>query len=81
MTMQGCWDLDALKANFHSFEVEAISKVPINDTSAPDCRFWRWDKKGEYKVKTGYWHNFDNSIQDASDFVLPILPYGTKSGT
>lgn len=55
----GKWDSEALKANFLPFEVEAINRVPIKNPNSMDSRFWRWDKKGVYSVKSGYWQSFD----------------------
>lgn len=43
---------EKLKSLFLPYEVEAILKIPLSGTNDPD---WRYDKKGIYSVKSGYW--------------------------
>lgn len=60
--MKGCdlmqypssWDREKHNYLFLSYEVEAILKISLSGMSEPDVRYWRFDKKGSYFVKSGY---------------------------
>lgn len=60
ITNDGNWDMDKLGSIFLPYEVEAIKRIPIAGSNYQDNRFWHFDKKGIYSVKSGYW----NSISD-----------------
>lgn len=48
------WDVNVLNDRFLPYEVEAIRRVPIAGIEHSDSRYWRWDKKGIYSVKSDY---------------------------
>lgn len=50
--------MDKLQSLFFPYEVEAIRRVPVASPNDKDTRFWRFEKKGSYPVKTGYWTSF-----------------------
>lgn len=52
------WNMDKLQSLFLPYEVEAIRRVPVASPNDKDTRFWRFEKKGSYPVKTGYWTSF-----------------------
>lgn len=43
------------------FEIEAVQKIYLNGTDKEDKRFWIFDKKGVYTVKTGYWNLYKSN--------------------
>lgn len=50
-----CWNEFKIKSLFLPYEVEVILKIPLpGRNDVPDARFWRFDKKGFYSVKSGY---------------------------
>lgn len=50
------WDTEKLKTLFLPFKVDAIVRVPIQGANQEDARYWKFEKKGSYSVKTGYWN-------------------------
>ena len=48
------WDRVMVEANFHSFDVEAILRIPLSRRYVPDMVFWLHTKDGDYSVKSGY---------------------------
>lgn len=66
-TNQMTWDTDKLNSRFLLFEVEAIRRVPIGGLSQPDIRYWRWEKKGIYTVKSGYWSTYQSHFNPDRD--------------
>lgn len=71
------WNLNKLKTLFLPYEVDVILKIPLTRNRPPDSRFWKFDKKGIYTVKSGYWNyinkcnimnkNSQNGICSSSD--------------
>lgn len=61
---EGEWDTSKLNDWFLPFEKEAIRRVHLAGLSKEDKRFWIYDKKGKYTVKTGYWSIFNKVHQD-----------------
>lgn len=51
---EGKWAEEKLKLAFPQVEVEEILNIPINPTGGNDTRCWKWKRKGNYTVKTGY---------------------------
>lgn len=52
------WDTRKLQNLFLPYEVDAIARVPILGDNYHDARYWRFEKRGSYLVKTGYWTSF-----------------------
>lgn len=50
----GIWNEEKLHISFPAFEVEKILNIPINPNGSNDMRFWKWDNRGKYLVKSGY---------------------------
>ncbi|XP_073121195.1 uncharacterized protein [Henckelia pumila] len=50
----GQWDMEKIILAFPKFEVDEILNIPLNPRGGHDVRFWKWDKRGIYTVKTGY---------------------------
>lgn len=61
ITPERTWDVPKLDSLFLTYEVEAIRKIPIDHHSPRDSRFWIYNKKGLYTVKTAYWKALSNS--------------------
>lgn len=54
---QNTRNVDKLKSLFLPYEVDAIIRVPITGANHQDAKFWRFEKKGTYSVKSGYWNS------------------------
>lgn len=64
------WDQDKLTNLFLDYESEAIMKIPIDHKGLADSRFWRYNKKGMYTVKSAYWVALPTSLRkDNLEFV------------
>lgn len=55
-----CWDVNKINELFLPFEAEAIQKIPIAMSRKQDSRYWKFEKKGVYSVRSGYWRNYLN---------------------
>ncbi|KAK3222291.1 hypothetical protein Dsin_009316 [Dipteronia sinensis] len=55
ITPSCCWNMQILKDNFISCDVNAISQIPISNGDRKDTIMWHYDEKGVYTVKSGYW--------------------------
>lgn len=70
MDPQGNWDINKLEVICLPYEAKAIRCVHIVGPDSQDKRYWRWEKKGSYTVKSGYW-NFlkenSNLVKDKID--------------
>lgn len=54
------------------YEVEAISRIPIAHDNSHDARYWKFEKKGNYIVKLGYWNGLTLAHHlDPMDYVGP----------
>lgn len=49
----GTWNEEELRNLFPTFE-EEILNIPINPSGDNDTRYWKWEKKSNYSVKSGY---------------------------
>lgn len=64
---QKVWDIPKLEELFLHYEVEAIKKTPIAKSNAKDAHYQKFEKKGGYIVKSGYWKgsiNVPNQIAE-----------------
>ena len=48
------WDVDILRDLFNDRDPSLIHKIPLSIRSYPDQWQWRYDRKGNYTVKSGY---------------------------
>lgn len=64
------WDIDKLNAIFLPHEVEAIRRIPIAGSRESDSRFWKFEKKGSYTVRSGYWNTHRISRHPVSEHDL-----------
>lgn len=59
------FDMNKIKDLFLPFEAEAIRRTPIRRNDMQDSRYWIYEKKGPYSVKTGYWAIKDHTCQSS----------------
>ncbi|XP_074327492.1 uncharacterized protein LOC141665405 [Apium graveolens] len=50
---QYAWDVDVIKDVFVDRDAKLILSIPLRDADS-DCWFWKWDKKGQYTVRSAY---------------------------
>ncbi|KAL8131971.1 hypothetical protein AgCh_007755 [Apium graveolens] len=50
---QYAWDVDVVKDVFIDRDAKLILSIPLRDADS-DCWFWKWDKKGQYTVRSAY---------------------------
>lgn len=55
LNIHQCWDIGKLNNLFLPYEVDAIIHVPIQGENIEDARYWKFEKKGSYSIRTGYW--------------------------
>lgn len=53
------WNINKVKKVSQPFETDAISKTPLLGSDKQDARFWIYEKRGHYSVKTGNWRYKD----------------------
>lgn len=61
------WNDNKLRNIVLPFECKAICKVPICEVGRPDTRYWKYEKKGFYSVRTGYWTTVDNQHSEREE--------------
>ncbi|KAK2640617.1 hypothetical protein Ddye_028412 [Dipteronia dyeriana] len=55
ITPSGGWNLQLLKYNFSTSDVNDIIRIPIGKRDKKDDIIWHYDGKGNYTVRSGYW--------------------------
>ena len=48
------WNPELIEGVFDSYEAAMIQQIPLNQIDSQDTRFWCFDTKGFYLVKSGY---------------------------
>lgn len=48
------WNQSLFQATFLPFEANSVLNIPLGWTSGEDTRYWRYEAKGLYTVRSGY---------------------------
>ncbi|KAK3226112.1 hypothetical protein Dsin_005974 [Dipteronia sinensis] len=60
------WNIEILNQVFLEVDKEAILKIPLSYKRKPDKLIWHYDKRGIYRVKSGYQVALRNKVRDLS---------------
>lgn len=60
------WDEEIIKMWLLPYEIQAIKRINLRDQREADKRYWLFDTKGEYTVKSGYWSLFDSKFNSGN---------------
>ncbi|XP_073154204.1 uncharacterized protein [Henckelia pumila] len=79
----GQWDEQAVQNICNPYLIQNILSIPIFGWSTEDKRFWKFDTKGKYSVKSGYrvrvfwWHFYHNIWPTGVNLVAHHVPITT----